>query len=99
MQRQIVILGTGGTIAGRAARADDAIGFRAAEVWIDQLVAALPPLAGLPVRAEQLAQVDSKDMSITLWQRLARRVAELLERADVAGIVVTHGTDTLEESA
>jgi L-asparaginase len=99
MQRQIVILGTGGTIAGRAARADDAVGYRAGEVGIDELIAAVPPLAELPIDGEQLAQVDSKDMSFALWQRLARRVGALLERADVAGIVVTHGTDTLEETA
>jgi L-asparaginase len=59
----------------------------------------VPGLKGLPVQAEQVAQVDSKDMSLALWQQLARRVVAHLQRAEVAGVVITHGTDTLEETA
>jgi L-asparaginase len=99
MQSITVILGTGGTIAGRAERADDTTGYTAGAVGIDALIAGVPPLAGLPLEHEQLAQVDSKDMGPALWQRLARRIAEQLARAEVGGVVVTHGTDTLEETA
>ena len=101
MNRQtIVILGTGGTIAGRAASASDNIGYTAAEVGIDQLVAAIPGLADTgPLIAEQVAQLDSKDMSFAVWAKLAGRVNHFLAQPDVAGIVVVHGTDTLEETA
>ncbi len=95
----VVILGTGGTIAGTAADAGDNVGYTAAQLGVAQLVAAVPPLAGLPIEAEQVAQVDSKDMTIAILRRLAERVQAHLARTDVAGIVVTHGTDTLEETA
>lgn len=99
MQRSIVILGTGGTIAGTATGAADAPGYRAAQLGVAQLVAAVPALAALPVECEQVAQLDSKDMDHATWQRLAQRVAEHLARADVQGVVITHGSDTLEETA
>lgn len=97
--RKTVILGTGGTIAGTAASAADAVGYTAAQLGVDQLVAAAPRLRGVPLECEQVAQLDSKDMSHAVWQRLAQRCAQHLARDDVAGIVVTHGTDTLEETA
>ena len=99
MQRKIVILGTGGTIAGTAASAADAVNYTAAQLGVAQLVAAVPPLAQLPIECEQVAQLDSKDMDHATWQRLAQRAAHHGARADVAGVVVTHGTDTLEETA
>ena len=101
MKRQhIVILGTGGTIAGRAANPSDNIGYTAAEVGIDQLVTAIPALAeGGPVVTEQVAQIDSKDMSFAVWAQLAGRVNHYLAQPEVRGIVITHGTDTLEETA
>ncbi len=94
-----VILGTGGTIAGRASRAGDNVGYVAGQVAVSDLVAGLPSLAGLPLELEQVAQVDSKDMGFAVWQALAVRVAHHLARDDVAGVVITHGTDTLEETA
>ena len=99
MQSKIVILGTGGTIAGTAASATDAVGYSAAQLGVAQLVAAVPALAALPIECEQVAQLDSKDMDFATWQRLAQRAGFHLARADVAGVVVTHGTDTLEETA
>lgn len=99
MQSKIVILGTGGTIAGTAASATDAIGYTAAQLGVAQLVASVPALAALPIECEQVAQLDSKDMDFATWQRLARRCAFHLARSEVAGVVVTHGTDTLEETA
>ena len=94
----IVVLGTGGTIAGSAARADDNVGYRAATQGVGQLVAGLGARAQA-LETEQVAQLDSKDMDFAVWLRLAERVAAHLSRPEVAGIVVTHGTDTLEETA
>lgn len=94
-----VILGTGGTIAGRASRAGDNVGYVAGQVSAHDLMAAVPPLAGLALDVEQVVQIDSKDMGFAVWQRLADRVAHHLARADVTGVVITHGTDTLEETA
>ncbi len=100
-RKKIVILGTGGTIAGTAASASEHIGYTAAQLGIAQLVAAVPALASGPcdLLTEQLAQVDSKDMDFDIWTRLALRVSHHLAQADVQGIVITHGTDTLEETA
>jgi L-asparaginase len=98
-QGRAVILGSGGTIAGRAASGTDQVGYRAAQIGVAELVAAVPGLAGVPIDNEQVAQVDSKDMSFEVWQRLAERAAHHLARPDVAGVVITHGTDTLEETA
>lgn len=96
----IVILGMGGTIAGRSASASDNIGYTAAEVGIVELVAAIPALTDNgPVMTEQVAQIDSKDMSFSAWVALAGRVNHFLVQPDVQGIVITHGTDTLEETA
>jgi L-asparaginase len=97
--RTLVILGTGGTIAGTAADAHDNVGYRAAQLGVAQLLAGVPVPAGTEVEAEQVAQLDSKDMDFATWQRLAQRVAHHLARDAVAGIVITHGTDTLEETA
>ncbi|MFZ3141884.1 asparaginase [Polaromonas sp.] len=98
--QNLVILGTGGTIAGRALNASDNIGYTAAQVGIDQLLAAIPALAECgPFITEQVAQIDSKDMSFAVWAQLAVRVNYFLTRDDVQGIVITHGTDTLEETA
>ena len=98
--QNIVILGTGGTIAGRAASVSDNIGYTAAQVGVEELLAAIPALAQAgTVLTEQVAQVDSKDMSFAVWAKLAARVSHYLTQPDVQGIVITHGTDTLEETA
>jgi len=98
----VVVLGTGGTIAGVAARADDHVGYKAGQLGAQALVAAVPALAdraGLVVEAETLAQLDSCDMDHATWLALLGRVRLVLARPEVAGLVVTHGTDTLEETA
>ncbi|HMR72052.1 MAG TPA: asparaginase domain-containing protein, partial [Rubrivivax sp.] len=94
-----VVVATGGTIAGSAARADDAVGYTAGVLDAGALLAAVPPLAGLPIEAETLARLDSRDMDHATWAALARRLRALQARPEVGGIVVTHGTDTLEETA
>jgi L-asparaginase len=100
---KVVVLGTGGTIAGTAASTSDNIGYSAAQVGVAQLFGAIPGLlevlAGRTLVSEQVAQIDSKDMSFAVWQQLALRVNHHLAQADVKGVVITHGTDTLEETA
>jgi L-asparaginase len=96
---RIVVLGTGGTIAGTAASPDDVVGYRAGQIGIETLLAGVSRPPGTRFEAEQVAQIDSKDMTHAIWQTLAQRVAHHLARPEVGGIVVTHGTDTLEETA
>jgi len=96
---KVVVLGTGGTIAGTAAAATDNVGYTAAQLGVQQLVQAVPALAAVPLEAEQVAQLDSKDMDHATWRRLAEQVQHHLARDEVQGIVITHGTDTLEETA
>ena len=95
----VVVLATGGTIAGVAARADDHVGYQAGQLGAETLVAAVPALAGRSIETETLARLDSCDMDHGTWLALRSRAEALLARADVAGVVVTHGTDTLEETA
>lgn len=97
--RTVAVLATGGTIAGTAAQAGDNIGYTAAQLGVLALVDAVPGLHEVPLLTEQVAQVDSKDMSFTIWAALAERVARHLADDGIAGIVITHGTDTLEETA
>ena len=98
--RKIVILGTGGTIAGEAASNSDNIGYTAAQLGVDQLLAVIPGASDAgAIVSEQVAQLDSKDMSFAVWAKLAARVSHFLAQSDVQGIVITHGTDTLEETA
>ena len=96
---KVVILGTGGTIAGTSAGAGDNVGYLAAQIGVDRLAAGLPVPAGVELETEQVAQLDSKDMEFEVWRVLAQRVGCHVRRADVAGVVITHGTDTLEETA
>ncbi|MGZ5847274.1 MAG: asparaginase, partial [Ramlibacter sp.] len=96
---RIVVLGTGGTIAGAADTPQDHVGYRAGQVPVTRLLERIPALAGLRVETEQVAQIDSKDMEPAVWLALAQRCRHWLAQPDVAGVVVTHGTDTLEETA
>ncbi|KAF1044939.1 asparaginase [Xylophilus sp.] len=101
-EKTIAVLGTGGTIAGRATAAGDNLGYRAAQLTVADLLSAVPGLdaaaGGARIVVEQVAQLDSKDMDFPTWQRLAARCARWLGDEAAQGIVVTHGTDTLEET-
>ena len=103
ISKKLVVLGTGGTIAGTAQRAADNLGYTAAQLGVGELLDAVPGLthllAGRTLVTEQVAQIDSKDMSFVVWQQLALRVSHYLAQPDVTGLVITHGTDTLEETA
>ena len=101
MQRKarVVVLGTGGTIAGLAATSDAAAAYRSGQLGVDALVAALPVPPGVDIETETVAQIDSKDMDFATWRALALAIVRHLARPEVCGVVVTHGTDTLEETA
>ena len=99
MKPKICILTTGGTIAGKAARSDALTGYRAGALGADELLAAVPEIADVcAIDSEEVAAIDSKDMTETVWLHLAARIKAVLS-AGAAGVVVTHGTDTLEETA
>jgi len=103
MGQKIVILGTGGTIAGAAASALDHTGYTAGQLGVADLLAGLPTAAMVGgadrFMVEQLAQIDSKDMGFEVWDKLALRVAHHLSQSEVQAVLITHGTDTLEETA
>lgn len=101
--RRVAVLATGGTIAGLASKAAaQEEGYKAAELSVQELLQTLPEdFAARPahIAAEQVAQVDSKDMGVPVWNALALRCAHYLADAQTDGIVIAHGTDTLEETA
>jgi len=96
---QVLILGTGGTIAGTASDPQRSWAYRAAQLSVADLVSAVPALAGVPLATRQVAQIDSKDMGWATWQALGLALNEAMCDAAVDAVVITHGTDTLEETA
>lgn len=95
---RVHILATGGTIAGQGAT-DTSSAYRPGSVMIEQLIDSVPGLGSLAdVTGEQFAQISSQDMNELLWRGLANRINELFESDAADGVVVTHGTDTAEET-
>lgn len=97
-----MVLGTGGTIAGSAAQSGDNVGYQAGERPVQALLEGLGRLALPPemdLDTEQVAQIDSKNADFELWTALHRRCELHLADEAIHGIVITHGTDTLEETA
>ena len=96
---RIVIVATGGTIAGTA-ESMTAAGYQSGAVAVDVLIAAVPQMTRFAdVRGVQVSSVGSQDMNDELWVMLATEVNRLLAAADVDGVAITHGTDTMEETA
>lgn len=95
----VVILATGGTIAGSAAGSTNAQ-YDAGQLGVDILIKAVPEIQDIAnIKGEQVANISSNNMTNEIWLKLAKRVNELLKSGDADGIVITHGTDTLEETA
>lgn len=96
----VVILATGGTIAGAGADVTNSATYQAAKVPVDKLIAGIPQLSNIAaVRGEQVFQIASESFTNANLLTLGKRVAALARQGDVDGIVITHGTDTTEETA
>lgn len=102
-EKKIVVLATGGTMAGLASDVSQPAQYQAGVVHVSDLLAGLPypfeQTHGVLLHAEQVAQIDSKDMDDAVWRALSERLLHWIEQDDVRGVVVTHGSDTLEETA
>ena len=95
---RIVILATGGTIAGAQAEGQDA-GYKSGSFKVEDLIKAVPNLDKLAdITGEQVVNIGSQDMNDQVWLKLAKRVNEVLAKSDVDAVVITHGTDTMEET-
>ncbi len=96
---KVIILATGGTIAGAGASSDRA-GYTAGKIPIDQLVGSIPTVKKIAdITGEQIASVGSQDMTVDIWKKLAVRINEIYAKKEADAVVVTHGTDTQEETA
>jgi L-asparaginase len=96
---RIIILATGGTIAG-AGTSSDRAGYTAGKIPIEDLIGTIPTVKKIAdITGEQIASVGSQDMTIDIWKKLAIRINEIEKNNDADGIVITHGTDTQEETA
>jgi L-asparaginase len=96
----VYILATGGTISGKGASSTSLADYKAGALRGDELVAAVPEIAQVArVKVEQIANISSTDITIAHWLTLAKRINEIFADPAVAGVVVTHGTNTIEETA
>jgi L-asparaginase len=95
---KIKILATGGTIAGAQTSATQ-VGYKSGSFSVDDLIKAVPTLKDLAdLSGEQLANIGSQTMNHEVWLKLAKRINEVLKDDDTDGVVITHGTDTMEET-
>ncbi len=96
----IYIAACGGTIAGKAAAADDLTGYESGTVTLEEILDSVPSVRKYAdVKGGEFCRIDSSDMTEALWIKLAQQIQDLADRDDIDGIVVTHGTDTMEETA
>ncbi len=96
----VYILATGGTIAGAASSNTQMTGYKAGALGIDELLKAVPKINTMAnIKSEQISSIDSESMTVKIWLKLAKRINQLLKDDNVDAVVITHGTDTLEETA
>lgn len=96
---RIIILATGGTIAGKGTSAT-AAGYKAGVTPIKDMIAAVPGIEKLAIlNGEQISNIGSQDMTVAIWLKLAKRINEIFRNHEADAVVVTHGTDTMEETA
>lgn len=96
---RIHIIATGGTIAGKSDSSADTA-YCAGQLGLDELLATVPEIRQLAdIDGEQLCSIGSQDMDERIWLKLSARVNQLLQGDDYDGILITHGTDTMEETA
>lgn len=96
----VLVIGTGGTIAATAGSRGELVDYKAGELSVDTLTQSIPELEEIAcIKTMQFCNIDSTEMTQTLWILLAKKIEENLQGNDVAGVVVTHGTDTMEETA
>lgn len=96
---RVRVLATGGTIAGAQA-GPSSYGYKAGAYDVNALLAAVPNLGKLAqISGEQVASIGSQDMNDAVWLTLAKRLNEVLASSDVDAVLITHGTDTLEETS
>ena len=97
---KVAILATGGTIAGTASSNTQTTGYKAGELAIQTLIDAVPAIKDYAdVTGEQIVKISSNNLTDDVLLRLANRCNELLKDPKIKGIVITHGTDTMEETA
>jgi L-asparaginase len=95
---KVVVLATGGTIAGAQAEGQDA-GYKSGSFQVEDLIKAVPKLSDLAdMSGEQIVNIGSQDMNNEVWLKLAKRVNQVLAQPEVSAVVITHGTDTMEET-
>jgi L-asparaginase len=96
---RVIILATGGTIAGSGKSAERA-GYTAGKIPIEDLIGAIPQAKNVAeISGEQISSIGSQDMTVEIWKKLAVRANEIFDKNEADGIVITHGTDTQEETA
>ncbi|KIA97050.1 MULTISPECIES: asparaginase [unclassified Flavobacterium] len=96
---RIIILATGGTIAGEG-KSSDRAGYTAGKIPVADLIGSIPSINAIAdISGEQISSVGSQDMSIEIWKKLAVRINEIFSKNEADGVVITHGTDTQEETA
>ena len=100
METKIALIGTGGTIAGKGTSNTDLTGYTAGVLGLDEILASVPGTKPYgPYTYAQFSNIESSDITVNHWLELSKLVQKLVNRDDIGGVVITHGTDSMEETA